>query len=78
MEGTANEFIFNRKKLYILPGGIDSAMRPLKVVFEGDVVAQEATNIDDKSYEVRLDQFFGAAMVYGDRPYISVYTDLTT
>jgi hypothetical protein len=40
-------------------------------------VAQEATNIDDKSYEVRLDQFFGAAMVYGDRPYISVYHDQT-
>lgn len=78
VEGTANEFIFNRKKLYILPSGIDSAMRPLKVVFEGDVVAQEATNIDDKSYEVRLDQFFGAAMVYGDRPYISVYADAST
>lgn len=74
-EDTLADFAFSTKKLYILPGGIDAAMRPLKVVFEGDVVAQEATNIDDKSFEVRLDQFFGAAMVYGNRPYISVYAD---
>ena len=77
IEGTEADFIFNKKNLYIMPGAVDAAMRPLKVVFEGDVVAQEATNIDDKSYEVRLDQFFGAAMVYGDRPYISVYHDQT-
>ena len=76
-EDTAADFAFSTKKLYIIPGGIDAALRPLKVVFEGDVVAQDNTNIDDKSYEVRLDQFFGAAMVYGNRPYISVYTDLT-
>ena len=76
-EDTLADFAFSTKKLYIIPGGIDAAMRPLKVVFEGDVVAQDNTNIDDKSYEVRLDQFFGAAMVYGNRPYISVYTDLT-
>ena len=76
-EDTLADFAFSTKKLYIIPGGIDAAMRPLKVVFEGDVVAQDNTNIDDKSYEVRLDQFFGAAMVYGNRPYISVYADLT-
>ncbi len=74
-EDTLADFAFSTKKLYIIPGGIDAAMRPLKVVFEGDVVAQDNTNIDDKSYEVRLDQFFGAAMVYGNRPYISVYAD---
>ena len=74
-EDTLADFAFSTKKLYIIPGGIDAAMRPLKVVFEGDVVAQDQTNIDDKSYEVRLDQFFGAAMVYGNRPYISVYAD---
>lgn len=76
IDGTDN-FVFDTKKLYILPGGIDSAMRPLKVVFEGGVESQDANNIDDKSYEVRLDQVFGAGIVYGDRPYLSVYQDLS-
>ena len=65
--------VFDINKLFIIPGGVDAAMRPLKVVFEGDVVSQEDTNIDDKTYEIRLDQFFGAGIVYGDRPYVSVY-----
>jgi len=73
-----DSFVFNEKYLYVLPGGIDASMRPLKVVFEGDVVSQDANNIDDKSYEVRLDQFFGAGIVYGDRPYLSVYRDSST
>lgn len=68
---------FGKDKLYIIPGAIDASMRPLKVVFEGDVDAQEQTNIDDKSYEVRLDQFFGAGIAFGDRPYMSVYDDST-
>ena len=62
--------VFDTNKLFIIPGGVDAAMRPLKVVFEGDVVAQEDTSIDDKTYEIRLDQFFGAGIVYGDRPYV--------
>lgn len=65
--------VFDTNKLFILPGAIDAGMRPLKVVFEGDVMSQEETHIDDKSYEVRLDQFFGAGMAHGDRPYMSVY-----
>lgn len=62
-------------KLFILPvaGSVD--LRPLKVVFEGPVQSQEATNIDDKSFEVRLDQWFGAGLVYGDFPTMSVYDD---
>lgn len=67
--------VFDQKKLYILPGSIDPSMRPLKVVYEGDVTAMEENNIDDLTYEVRLDQFFNAAVVYGDRPYMSVYED---
>ena len=51
--------------------------RPLKVLFEGDVQSQEATNIDDKAYEVRLDQYVGAGLVYGDHPTMSVYEDLS-
>lgn len=72
VDGTDNA-VFDTNYLYIIPNGIDAGMRPLKVVFEGDVVSEEASNIDDKSFEVRLDQFFNAAVVYGDRPYVSVY-----
>lgn len=74
IDGTDNN-VFSNKWLYVLPGGVNADMRPLKVVFEGDVEAQEETNIDDKTYEVRLDQLFNAAMVYGDRPYMSAYKD---
>lgn len=74
IDGSDN-FVFDRDRLFILPNSIDAGMRPLKVVFEGDVVSQEASNIDDKSYEIRLDQYMGAGMVYGDRPYMSVYED---
>lgn len=77
VEGTNNTFALDTDKLYILPSGADAAMRPLKVVFEGDIFSQEATNIDDSTYEVRLDQYLGAGIVYGDRPYLSVYEDTT-
>lgn len=76
VEGT-DTFALDQDKLYILPTGADAAMRPLKVVYEGDIFSQEATNIDDSSYEVRLDQYLGAGIVYGDRPYLSVYEDTT-
>lgn len=76
IDGTDN-FVFNDKKLYILPTAVDSSMRPLKVVFEGDVFSEEATNIDDLTWEIRLDQYFNAGIVIGDRPYLSVYADTT-
>ena len=67
--------LFNTNKLFILPSGADASMRPLKYVEEGDVITMEQTNIDDQSYEVRLDQYIGAGIAYGDRPYISMYED---
>ena len=66
------------KRLYILPSGASSDMRPLKVLYEGDVQSTESTNIDDLAYEVRLDQWFGAGIVVGKTPTMSVYTDTTT
>lgn len=66
---------FDTNKLYLVPGFVDASMRPLKVVYEGDVTSVEATHIDDLTYEVRLDQYFNAAVVVGDRPYIGVYRD---
>ena len=74
-EDGTDDTVFSQNKLYILPAGIDAGMRPLKVVFEGDVFSTEATNIDDLSWEIRLDQYFNAGIAYGDRPYMSVYVD---
>lgn len=74
-EDGTDGFIFDQKKLYIVPTGVDAGMRPLKVVFEGDVFSTEATNIDDLSWEIRLDQYFGAAIAKGVRPYLSMYAD---
>lgn len=74
-EDGTDGFVFNDKKLYIVPTGIDAGMRPLKVVFEGDVFSTEATNIDDLSWEIRLDQYFNAAIAKGVRPYMGMYAD---
>ena len=68
-------FLFDSKKMFIVPTNVDAGMRPLKVVFEGDVFSTEATNIDDLSFEVRLDQYFGAGIAKGVRPYLSMYAD---
>ena len=70
--------LINTKRLYILPAAASMDMRPLKVVFEGDVQSTESTNIDDLAYEVRLDQFFGAGIVLGKTPTMSVYADSST
>lgn len=61
--------------LYILSTAVSPEARNLKIVEEGDVLAHEDTNIDDLSYDVRLDQFFGAAFIVGDVPTIGVYED---
>ena len=72
-DGTDNVVFQKTNLLYILPNAVDAGMRPLKVEFEGDVFSTEATNIDDLSWEIRLDQYFNAGIAYGDRPYMSVY-----
>ena len=72
-DGTDDTVFQKTNLLYILPNAVDQGMRPLKVVFEGDVFSTEATNIDDLSWEIRLDQYFNAGIAYGDRPYLSVY-----
>lgn len=74
-EDGTDAFLFDSKKLFIIPTGVDAAMRPLKVVFEGDVFSTENTNIDDLSWEIRLDQYFNAGIVKGVRPYLSMYAD---
>lgn len=76
IDGTDNA-VFARDKLYVIPGNADVSMRPLKVVFEGGVNSIDNNDIDDLSYEIRLDQNFNAGIVMGDRPYVSVYDDST-
>ena len=70
--------IIDTKRLYILPSAASVDMRPLKVLYEGDVQSTESTNIDDLAYEVRLDQWFGAGVVTGKTPAMSVYVDSST
>ncbi len=67
--------VIDTKRLYILPSAASADMRPLKVLYEGDVQSTESTNIDDLAYEVRLDQWFGAGVVTGKTPAMSVYVD---
>ena len=74
-EDGTDAFLFDSKKLFIIPTGVEAAMRPLKVVFEGDVFSTETTNINDLSWEIRLDQYFNAGIVKGVRPYVSMYAD---
>lgn len=70
--------VIDTKRLYILPSAASADMRPLKVLYEGDVQSTESTNIDDLAYEVRLDQWFGAGVVTGKTPAMSVYEDSST
>jgi hypothetical protein len=68
---------FDTKKLFILPTALSTDLRPLKVIFEGDVNSMESQSIDDMVYEIRLDRVFGAGIVMGDTPTLSVYESTT-
>ena len=59
--------------LYIVPGNMSSDMRNLKIVNEGGMNSFEAQDINDLVFEVRLDQWFGAAFVTGKLPTIGGY-----
>ena len=65
--------ILDEDWLYILPGSMSADMRNLKIVNEGPVNAMPSQNIDDMTYEVRLDQWFGVAFVVGQKPNIGAY-----
>ncbi len=60
--------ILNPNWLYILPGGQTADARNLKLVNEGGVNSMSSQNIDDRTYEVLLDTWFGAAFVTGKNP----------
>ena len=65
--------ILSEDMIYIIPGNVSGDYRNLKVVNEGSVQAFDSQNIDDLVYEIRLDQWFGAAFVTGELPTIGAY-----
>lgn len=65
--------ILNPDWIYIIPGAANGDARNLKVVNEGGLTSLASQNIDDMTYEVRLDQWFGAAFVTGAKPTIGAY-----
>jgi len=73
--GSLVNTVLRQDLIYVVPAG-SAEIRPLKVHFEGDVQFMEATNIDDKSYEIRLDKYIGVGLV-GDVKYLGVYEDTT-
>ena len=65
--------ILNPNWLYIVPGNLSADGRNLKIVNEGGLSSFEAQDINDLVFEVRLDQWFGAAFVTGKLPTIGGY-----
>jgi len=72
-EEGSTEPILNPNWLYIVPGNLSSDGRNLKIVNEGGMNSFEAQDINDLVFEVRLDQWFGAAFVTGKLPTIGGY-----
>ena len=72
-EEGSTEPILNPNWLYIVPGNLSADMRNLKIVNEGGMNSFEAQDINDLVFEVRLDQWFGAAFVTGKLPTIGGY-----
>lgn len=62
--------------LYIIPTAARVEDRPLKVVRKGNILTVDHTDIDEMTYEIRMDQAFGAGIAMGNYPEISVYLDL--
>ena len=60
--------ILNPDWLYILPGGQTAEARNLKLVNEGGINSMSSQSIDDRTYEILLDTWFGAAFVTGKNP----------
>jgi len=59
--------------LYLMNTNLSKDLRNLKVLTEGSVQSFESQDINDLVYEVRLDQWFGAAFVTNKIPTIAAY-----
>lgn len=69
--------IMHKDSLYILPTGASVEDRPLKIVRKGQVLSVDHTDIDEMTYEIRMDEMFGAGIAMGVTPQMSVYVDST-
>lgn len=69
--------IMSQDCLYIIPTAASVEDRPLKVVRKGNIVNVDHTDIDEMTYEIRMDEYFGAGIAVGDYPMMSVYHDET-
>lgn len=49
------------KFLYVVPGGLTPDKKNLKIVNEGGIMTMESQNIDDLTFEIRLDTWYGVA-----------------
>ena len=71
VRGSLTDTMLRRDLIYIIPTG-SPEMRPLKVLFEGDMVMRERENFEDGSYEMVLGKHFGAKVV-GAEHYLGIY-----
>lgn len=71
VRGSLKDTVLRRNLIYIIPTG-SPEMRPLKVLFEGDIVMRERENFEDGSYEMVLGKHFGAKVV-GSEHYLGLY-----
>lgn len=69
--------VMKQGALYIIPTAANVEDRPLKVVRKGGIVTVDHTDIDEMTYEIRMDEYFGAGIAIGDHPMMSVYVDST-
>lgn len=69
--------VMNDKVLYIIPTAARVEDRPLKVVRKGSILTVDNTDIDEMTYEIRMDQAFGAGIAFGNTPEMSAYVDKT-
>lgn len=69
--------VMKRRALYIIPTAANAEDRPLKVVRKGNIMNVDHTDIDEMTYEIRMDERFGAGIAIGDHPMMSVYVDST-
>lgn len=72
-EGGSVEPVLASNWLYLIPSSMSADARNLKLVNEGSVNSVESQNIDDLTFEVRLDSWFGAAFCSGQLPTIGAY-----
>lgn len=69
--------VMKKRALYIIPTAARVEDRPLKVVRKGNILTVDHTDIDELTYEIRMDEQFGAGIAMGNHPEMSVYVDST-